>query len=192
MDLERLKAAAATTKPSIQFKTYTCESDLQPAIKLIERDLSEPYSIYTYRYFVHQWPRLCILAHDTSTAENECVGVIICKLEPHRRRYNEGYFDSSTEQQQQDGGGGSVALNRGYIGMVAVGKPYRKMGIGSALVVRALCAMKEEGAEEVALEAESVNLGALALYEGLGFVREKRLHRYYLGGTDAYRLKMYL
>ncbi|KAJ2659200.1 n-terminal acetyltransferase c complex catalytic subunit mak3 [Coemansia sp. RSA 1200] len=192
MDLERLKAAA-TTKPNIQFKTYTSESDLHPAIKLIERDLSEPYSIYTYRYFVHQWPRLCILAHDTSTAENECVGVIICKLEPHRRRYNEGYFDNTAEQ-EQDGGGvvAGVSLNRGYIGMVAVGKPYRKMGIGSALVVRALCAMKEEGAEEVALEAESVNLGALALYEGLGFVREKRLHRYYLGGTDAYRLKMYL
>ncbi|KAJ1662686.1 N-alpha-acetyltransferase 30 [Coemansia sp. RSA 1813] len=178
MDLEKLKTAASTLPPNIQFKTYTCESDLLPAIKLIERDLSEPYSIYTYRYFVQQWPRLCILAHDQT--EDECVGVIICKLEPHRRGYNEGYFD--TEE----------FLNRGYIGMVAVGKPYRQMGIGSALVARALCAMKEEGAQEVALEAETVNLGALALYEGLGFVRDKRLYRYYLGGTDAYRLKMYL
>ncbi|KAJ2402130.1 N-alpha-acetyltransferase 30 [Coemansia sp. RSA 2559] len=180
MDLAKLKASTSTPTSNIKFKTYTSESDLYPAIKLIERDLSEPYSIYTYRYFVHQWPRLCILAHDED-AQNECVGVIICKLEPHRRGYNEGYFD-----------GGEEWLNRGYIGMVAVGKPYRQMGIGSALVVRALCAMKEEGAQEVALEAETVNLGALALYEGLGFVRDKRLYRYYLGGTDAFRLKMYL
>ncbi|KAJ2558908.1 N-alpha-acetyltransferase 30 [Coemansia sp. RSA 1933] len=180
MDLDKLKAATSTLPSNIEFKTYTNERDLEPAIKLIERDLSEPYSIYTYRYFVHQWPRLCILAHDT-TKGNECVGVIICKLEPHRRGYNEGHFATDL-----------VALNRGYIGMVAVGKPYRKMGIGSALVARALWAMKEEGAQEVALEAETVNLGALALYEGLGFVRDKRLYRYYLGGTDAYRLKMYL
>eukprot|EP00966_Prymnesium_polylepis_P209395 4850666-Prymnesium_polylepis.2 len=35
------------------------------------------------------------------------------------------------------------------------------------------------------------NLGALRLYEGLGFVRDKRLHRYYLNGNDAYRLKVW-
>lgn len=33
------------------------------------------------------------------------------------------------------------------------------------------------GCEEVVLEAEVVNTGALKLYQGLGFVREKRLHR---------------
>ena len=35
------------------------------------------------------------------------------------------------------------------------------------------------------------NIGALRLYEGLGFVRDKRLHRYYLNGNDAYRLKVW-
>jgi hypothetical protein len=28
---------------------------------LIEKDLSEPYSIFTYRYFINDWPSLCIL-----------------------------------------------------------------------------------------------------------------------------------
>lgn len=39
------------------------ENELQmPAImQLITRDLSEPYSIYTYRYFIHNWPYLCFL-----------------------------------------------------------------------------------------------------------------------------------
>jgi hypothetical protein len=34
------------------------------------------------------------------------------------------------------------------------------------------------GCEEVALEAEVTNLGALRLYERLGFVRDKRLQRW--------------
>jgi hypothetical protein len=43
---------------------------------------------------------------------------------------------------------------------------------------------------QVTMEAEVTNLGALALYGNLGFIRAKRLHRYYLNGVDAYRLKL--
>lgn len=45
---------------------------------------------------------------------------------------------------------------------------------------------------EVVLEAEVTNKGALRLYENLGFMRDKRLQRYYLNGNDAYRLKLVL
>lgn len=38
------------------------------------------------------------------------------------------------------------------------------------------------------LETEFDNLAAIALYEYLGFIREKRLHRFYLNGKDAFRL----
>ncbi len=27
---------------------------------LIDNELSEPYSIFTYRYFLQQWPNLCV------------------------------------------------------------------------------------------------------------------------------------
>lgn len=37
--------------------------------------------------------------------------------------------------------------------------------------------MRDREAEEVVLEAEVSNGGALALYESLGFVRDKRLQR---------------
>ncbi len=37
------------------------------------------------------------------------------------------------------------------------------------------------GCEEVALEAEVTNVGALRLYERLGFVRDKRLKRWARG-----------
>ena len=44
----------------IEFVDYGGESDLSDVIALIEKDLSEPYSIFTYRYFINNWSRLCI------------------------------------------------------------------------------------------------------------------------------------
>jgi ribosomal protein S18 acetylase RimI-like enzyme len=44
---------------------------------------------------------------------------------------------------------------------------------------------------QVVLEAEVDNVGALKLYEGLGFVRDKLLPSYYLSGVSAWRLKLW-
>lgn len=41
---------------------------------------------------------------------------------------------------------------------------------------------------QVVLETEFDNAAALSLYESLGFVREKRLYRFYMNGKDAFRL----
>ncbi|KAJ2960896.1 hypothetical protein NUW54_g14409 [Trametes sanguinea] len=41
---------------------------------------------------------------------------------------------------------------------------------------------------QVVLETEYDNSAALSLYESLGFIREKRLYRFYLNGKDAFRL----
>lgn len=46
--------------------------------------------------------------------------------------------------------------------------------------------------EQVALETEVTNNAAMKLYESLGFLRSKLLHRYYLNGNSAYRLLLYL
>lgn len=40
---------------------YENERQLKLLTPLIEKDLSEPYSVYTYRYFIHNWPQLCFL-----------------------------------------------------------------------------------------------------------------------------------
>jgi N-alpha-acetyltransferase 30 len=45
--------------------------------------------------------------------------------------------------------------------------------------------------DQVVLEAEVDNVGALKLYEGLGFVRDKLLPSYYLSGVSAWRLKLW-
>lgn len=45
----------------IRYDTYQDESQMQAIMELFAKDLSEPYSIYTYRYFINNWPRLCVL-----------------------------------------------------------------------------------------------------------------------------------
>lgn len=46
---------------SIEYVNYQDETQMHDIIRLIQKDLSEPYSIYTYRYFIHNWPQLCFL-----------------------------------------------------------------------------------------------------------------------------------
>ncbi|CAH8501724.1 unnamed protein product [Heterobilharzia americana] len=150
----------------ITFRQYISESDLNSIISLIAKDLSEPYSIYTYRYFIYNWPKLCLLAINE---HGNCVGTIVCKMETH-----------------------SENLHNGYIAMLAVEENHRRIGIGSRLVQLAINLMIQDGCDEIVLETEVTNKAALALYEQLGFCRDKRLLRYYLNGGDAFRLKLWL
>lgn len=48
----------------IQFSAYESEVQLPEMMALIQKDLSEPYSIYTYRYFVHKWPQFSFVVRD--------------------------------------------------------------------------------------------------------------------------------
>lgn len=150
---------------------HKLEAEYLPAIRaLISKDLSEPYSIYVYRYFLYQWGHLCFMA--LHPVDSSLIGVIICKLEPHASH--------------------SPPTLRGYIAMLAVSSQYRGQGIATELVRRAIDAMAQRDADEIILETEETNIPAMRLYERLGFVRSKKLHRYYLNGNSAYRLVLLL
>lgn len=45
----------------VEYVNYENETQMASIMTLIQKDLSEPYSIYTYRYFIHNWPHLCFL-----------------------------------------------------------------------------------------------------------------------------------
>jgi len=116
---------------------YSSEKQLGAIMALVDRDLSEPYSIFTYRYFLCGWPDLCILAYiddednpaaaaDSGDDNNvikagegddwhgTLVGVIVGKAD------NEGSTDPK----------GLC----GYIAMLAVETSYRRAGIGAYYV----------------------------------------------------------
>ncbi|XP_054617490.1 N-alpha-acetyltransferase 30 [Dunckerocampus dactyliophorus] len=164
-ELARLDLSGSEESYDICYVRYESELQMPWIMRLITKDLSEPYSIYTYRYFIHNWPQLCFLA----MVEQECVGAIVCKLDLHKKMFR-----------------------RGYIAMLAVDSKHRRKSIGTNLVKKAIYAMVEGDCDEVVLETEITNKSALKLYENLGFVRDKRLFRYYLNGVDALRLKLWL
>lgn len=45
----------------VRLVEYEDETQLSDIMSLVDRDLSEPYSIFTYRYFLHNWPGLCFV-----------------------------------------------------------------------------------------------------------------------------------
>ncbi|NWH76731.1 NAA30 acetyltransferase, partial [Piaya cayana] len=102
-----LKGSGTDSQPeedlTIRYVRYESELQMPDIMRLITKDLSEPYSIYTYRYFIHNWPQLCFLA----MVGEECVGAIVCKLDMHKKMFR-----------------------RGYIAMLAVDSKYRRKGIG--------------------------------------------------------------
>jgi peptide alpha-N-acetyltransferase len=76
--------------------------------------------------------------------------------------------------------------------MLAVSSASRKNGIATSLVQKTIEEMERRGADEVVLETEESNVAAMRLYERLGFLRSKKLNRYYLNGSSAYRLVLFL
>jgi N-alpha-acetyltransferase 30 len=184
--------------PQISFVDYKNESQIDDVMRLVALDLSEPYSIFTYRYFLHRFPDLCILAVEQETGD--VCGCVVGKIDleddnsshpepptsppspPSSTNLHIPATPAPTSPPQQ---------LTGYIGMLAVSKSYRRRGIGKALVRQVLRRMKDRGCASVTLETEVSNVTAQKLYQEFGFVREELLVRYYLNNSDAYRLRLW-
>eukprot|EP00594_Rhizosolenia_setigera_P017982 CAMPEP_0178963154 /NCGR_PEP_ID=MMETSP0789-20121207/14840_1 /TAXON_ID=3005 /ORGANISM="Rhizosolenia setigera, Strain CCMP 1694" /LENGTH=268 /DNA_ID=CAMNT_0020647539 /DNA_START=76 /DNA_END=882 /DNA_ORIENTATION=- len=92
----------------IKFVNYKNEEQLDTLMELVGRDLSEPYSIFTYRYFLHQWPNLCILALSEETGA--LVGCVVCKIDEEPSlgglsANNNAIHDSNTVSSTNNDGG---------------------------------------------------------------------------------------
>ena len=154
----------------IIYRTYPGEHLIDDIINLMTEELSEPYPIFTYRYFLNECPESCILAYDKLEG-NKFIGCII------------GNCEKSKKSDKK----------KGYIAMIAVNKSYRGKRIGKRLCEIFISQIKNIfKADEIYLETEVTNLMALKLYESFGFVRTKKLLNYYLNGNSAFRLKLWL
>ena len=150
------------------YKTYPGEEMIESIMEIISKYLSEPYPIYTYRYFLNLWPDCTICCYDKKN-NNKFIGVIIGNCENKKNNKKQG-----------------------YIAMLAVEIEYRKKGIGKKLVLNLLKILKDVyHINEYSIETEVDNYAALYLYESLGFIRTKMFINYYLNGNNAYKLKLF-
>ena len=111
-----LADATATTTPNdsknnsnIQFVDYKDESQLADVTRLVVQDLSEPYSIFTYRYFLTRFPDLCIMAVDTTAsgcgggAAPVVVGCVVGKIDTEIVEREEAEELEEAEEQEESG-----------------------------------------------------------------------------------------
>lgn len=82
-------------------------------MRLIDVELSEPYSIFTYRYFLTNWPELCFIAYATNPkdASETPFGTVVCKSDIRGDHM------------------------RGYLAMLVVDKAFRAKGVGEPLLL---------------------------------------------------------
>jgi len=73
----------------------------------------------------------------------------------------------------------------GHIKDIAVRPAYRRQGVASALLTRAMEVIDETGAGSVKLEVRADNDGARQLYRRFGFEHRKTIPNYYSNGEDA-------
>lgn len=79
-----------------------------------------------------------------------------------------------------------VLFEEAHITNVAVLPDYRRQGLGQRIMLESMKAAVALNATQMTLEVRESNLGAQALYEGLGFVSAGRRKKYYSDtGEDA-------
>jgi mycothiol synthase len=73
----------------------------------------------------------------------------------------------------------ALGVKRAWLESVFTRRPWRRRGLGRALIAATLVELRERGIEEALLGVDAENpTGALALYEGLGFEVKVRTKRY--------------
>lgn len=153
------------------------DEEMEFVVNFFAKMLSEPYSSFTYQYFVFGWPDLCVTAYGIESealpdarAKGERVGAIVSRV---------------TRK-------GPLEPLRGYVAMFAVGENFRGNRLGRRLVSLTVELMKAKDCDEVYLETPATNARALDLYHNVGFTKTKFLPRYYLDHSDAFRMVLWL
>lgn len=85
----QVEVPTKSSLPDLHYIQYDPDKEAQylTAIReLISKDLSEPYSIYVYRYFLYQWADLCYMVSTLLFVLTETVLRGIAKLTYCSRR----------------------------------------------------------------------------------------------------------
>lgn len=160
-----------------QFKSHHMDG----LMYLFSQELSEPYSCFTYEHFCVGWPDLSVSVYGYTgetppekSDSNKLVGACVSKT---------GYKTVNS---------GDYRPLQGYIAMLAVVPAFRGHKLGQKLVRLTVSLMKKKDVDEVVLETPTYNEHAMKLYLDVGFIKKCFLTRYYLDGSDAVRLILWL
>jgi ribosomal-protein-alanine N-acetyltransferase len=138
-----------------------------PRVMMINR-LCLPEN-YTYSFFdsvLQSYPKTFLVAE----VNGDVVGYVMCRVEHSLSKLDR------------------LNMKRlGHIISIAVLPDHRRMGIATALLAKALEALREEyKCSEAFLEVRVSNHPAISLYHKLGFEIVKMAKGYYIDGEDAY------
>ena len=140
--------------------------DLERVLWINRTCLPENYPAFFFIDLYRRYPKSFLVAERNGVV----IGYVMCRVE-------QGF--SSTNR--------SRWVKKGHIVSIAVVPEARGRGIGTALMIHAMRALREDyNVDEYYLEVRVSNVAAIHLYEKLGFKRIRILKRYYLNGEDAY------
>ncbi|ACB38983.1 ribosomal protein S18-alanine N-acetyltransferase [Pyrobaculum neutrophilum] len=140
--------------------------DLQDVVNINRRVLPENYPVWFFVEHLEQFPKAFVVAE----VGGRVVGYVMSRVE---------YGWSNIEKGRP--------ARKGHIVSVGVLPEARRLGIATAMLKRAMKALKTYyGASEAYLEVRVSNKPAISLYEKLGYRVVGRVPRYYSDGEDAY------
>lgn len=140
-------------------------NDLQSVMQINRICLPENYTEFFFIDLYHKFPETFIVADENG----KVVGYIMCRIEVGLSNF-----------------GFSGLIKKGHIVSVAVLPPYRRKGVGNALITKAMDGMRLYKAKQCFLEVRTTNTEAISLYKKLGFEVTRTIHGYYADGEDAY------
>ncbi|MEM2003377.1 MAG: N-acetyltransferase [Nitrososphaerota archaeon] len=142
------------------------ENDILSVMNINRVSLPENYSYAFFYSILKSYPKAFLVAE----FNGEIAGYIMSRVEHIFSRFER------------------LRIKRaGHIVSIAVLPPHRRRGLGRALLLRCLDALKNiYRCEEAFLEVRVTNKIAIGLYESIGFKIVEVAHGYYIDGEDAY------
>ncbi len=147
------------------------EQDLPAVIEINMEALPEHYSDYFFESILRELPEAFIVAE----LNDRVVGYIMCKIEFGFSNFRKLGF-----------------VKKGHVVSVAVLEVHRGKGVGKALMLEGINGAMHRRGDEIYLEVRVSNIGAVKMYERLGFETKSRLRSYYRDGEDAYLMALEL
>jgi ribosomal-protein-alanine N-acetyltransferase len=140
-------------------------NDLESVTRINQVCLPENYTDFFFVDLYRRSPETFIVAEENG----KIVGYIMCRIEVGLSNL-----------------GLSGLVKKGHVVSVAVIPEHRNMGVGGALVTKAMEGMRMYGAKQCYLEVRLTNEDAISLYKKLGLEVTRTIRGYYADGEDAH------